>query len=89
MVKTILWVLFWYYVPSYLLIGSFLHFFMKKAYSIEGVPVPWKLHLKLVAIPFVGFWLSALTLFVDFSNHLANQESRAYEASKRKNEENM
>lgn len=86
-IPTIVWVLLWYYVPSYAIIVWFIKTTMSEAYKIEGDPVPWKLHLRLVAIPFVGFWLSGLALYLDFSRHLENQEYRNYKASKEKEAE--
>lgn len=86
-IPTIVWVLVWYYVPSYILVLWFIKTVMAEAYRIEEVPVPWSLHMKLVATPFVGFWLSALALYLDFSRHLVNQEYRSYKKSKEKEEE--
>lgn len=69
---------------SYLISSVLLFRYMKDIYHKEGVKIPWRLHYKLILIPFVGVWLSFLAIFNDYQTFLYNEEVRNYKKSKDK-----
>ena len=74
--KVLLIILLAYYIPAYFVAVWVLRAVMKPVYEAEKVPVPWGLHMKLLLIPFVGFWLSLAALVLDLANHNTNEERR-------------
>lgn len=74
--KVLLIILLAYYIPAYFVTVWVLRAVMKPVYEAEKVPVPWGLHMKLLLIPFVGFWLSLAALVLDLANHNTNEERR-------------
>lgn len=74
--KVFLIILLAYYIPAYSVTVWVLRVVMKPVYEAEKVPVPWGLHMKLLLIPFFGFWLSLAALVLDLANHNSNEERR-------------
>lgn len=74
--KVLLIILLAYYIPAYFVTVWVMRAVMKPVYEAEKVPVPWRLHMKLLLIPFVGFWLSLAALVLDLANHNTNEERR-------------
>lgn len=74
--KILIIILLLYYIPSYAVTSWIIKMVMQPVYEAEKVKTPWGLHMRLLLIPFVGFWLSLAALVLDLANHNANEERR-------------
>lgn len=67
----LVWLLGSYYVLSLLLWGILMWFTTKRVEMY--VSVPW-VYLKVIAIPFVGFWLFVVLFLDDLRVYLENED---------------
>ena len=74
--KILIIILLLYYIPSYAVTSWIIKMVMQPVYEAEKVKTPWGLHMRLLLIPFFGFWLSLAALVLDLANHNSNEERR-------------
>lgn len=63
-----------YYYGFSLLYALLVWLFTRSMYKEEGAKFPIKFHVKVIAIPFFGVFLSGLCVGLDYAQHLQNQE---------------